>query len=197
MRPERSCGRLRAPAKSPLFPGDYVGCLGTSLTLVPNGDVTRGVPTGAIRYWLELVITPLVSLLGIFIAAAGIYLSVRSNNDTERIRERVALEVQRDQQAAAFELAAAQIVMSQGTCKLARIRAAELVKLFPSRLETPLFKRLTRQYPTTVCSALKQNPPSLQQVLVLSDAELRKLIAGSRKQGKGALPDFLPVPTKP
>jgi hypothetical protein len=160
-------------------------------------------PKSARHYWLELLITPVVSLLGILIAAVSIYASVKSNNDTERAREKATIAAQRDAEAAAFELAAAQIVMGQSSCKLAQTRAAELVALFPKRLDTSLFTRLTRPYSKSVCDALRKSPPSIYSILGLPSQSYLNLTVPSlttkefeRLLGAGKI-KTVKVPIKP
>lgn len=106
------------------------------------------------HYWIELLAGPVATLLGILVAGASVVYTVNANNDTERTRQAAAAASQQESQAAAFELAAAQIVMAQRSCTLAAARAKELVRLFPTRLESPLFKRLTRRPSKKVCKAL-------------------------------------------
>ncbi len=117
----------------------------------------RGIPSGAKKYWLELLITPSVSLLGVGAAALAIYFTVRSNDRTDRAQSTTALRSERAAELAAFRLAAAQIVMAQPTCKLAEARAARLTAYFPDRLNSSDFRRLAR-YSADVCKQIAAHP---------------------------------------
>lgn len=107
------------------------------------------------HYWIEVFASPVAGLIGILVAGAGVAYTVDASNDTERTRLAAEAAAQREQQSASFELAAAEIVMAQRNCTLAAARANELVQLFPTRLESPVFKRLTRP-PRKVCAALRR-----------------------------------------
>lgn len=56
-------------------------------------------------------------------------------------------------------MAAAQIVMAQRSCTLAAARAKELVLLFPTRLKSPAFERLTKPS-KKICAELKRTSQS-------------------------------------
>jgi hypothetical protein len=99
-----------------------------------------------------LVLPPLATVIAVVFASWFAYKTIQSNNDVEHARERQDAALAQQQPASAFQLAAVQIVMAQGTCALAQSRARTLVKLFPSlrqrlsRLTSPsLSKALCRQ----------------------------------------------------
>ena len=107
------------------------------------------------HYWIEVLAGPIATLIGILVAGAGVVYTVDANNDTERARLAAAAAAQQEERRTSFELAAAQIVMSQENCTLARARARELVQLFPTRLQSPEFNRLARPS-QQVCAALRR-----------------------------------------
>jgi hypothetical protein len=90
------------------------------------------------RDWRDLWLLPAATVLSVLIAALAIYFTVKSNNDTERQRERAAAALSAKDAERAFQLAAVQIVMNQRTCKLAQARARTLVRLFREQLEDVL-----------------------------------------------------------
>src|SRR4051812_15116315 len=96
------------------------------------------------HYWIEVLAGPLATVLSVLVAAFGVIYTVNSNNHTERNRQAAAVAQQQEERAASFELAAVQTVMAQRSCALAAARAKELVRLFPTRLKSPDFKRLTK-----------------------------------------------------
>jgi hypothetical protein len=111
------------------------------------------------HYWVEVLAGPAATLLGILVAGFSVVYTVNANNETEHTRQAAAAVAQKEQQQVSFELAAAQIVMSQRSCALASARARELVQLFPTRLQSREFKRLTR--PTKkLCRALRRTNPT-------------------------------------
>ena len=101
----------------------------------------------------------MATLLGILVAGYSVVYTVNANNDTEQARQAAATAAQREDRAASFELAAAQIVMSQRSCALAAARAKELIRLFPAQLKTPLFRRFTKPS-EPICKALKRTQPA-------------------------------------
>ena len=79
-----------------------------------------------------VVLSPLATFLAIVGAFVTVSLTIRSNTNAEK-----------DRQRSAFALAAAQVVMNQPTCELSQARARTLIALFPEQLEETL-EPLTR-----------------------------------------------------
>lgn len=77
----------------------------------------------------SIILPTLTALVAIVAAFVTLLVTINSNNDTERGRER-----------SAFALAAAEVVMNQATCKLGQARARTLITVFPQlkRELTPL-----------------------------------------------------------
>ena len=107
------------------------------------------------HYWIEVLAGPVATLIGFLVAGVGVAYTVDASNEAERTRLAAAAVAQQEEQRASFELAAAEIVMAQPNCALAAARSKELVRLFPTRLKSPVFKRLTRPS-KTICAALKR-----------------------------------------
>jgi hypothetical protein len=112
------------------------------------------------HYWLELLLPPFVTLLSVGAAAAAIYFSVKSNDDTERKREQAAAVLAQKGADRAFQLAAVQIVMNQRTCKLAQARARTLIRLFPEQLRGVLSPLTTPILSARLCQQLRLTWPS-------------------------------------
>src|SRR5437016_2872033 len=102
------------------------------------------VQTERRHYWVEVLVGPVATLVGILVAGFSVVYTVNANNKTERTRLAAATAAQQEAQRDSFELSAAQIVMAQRSCALASARAKELVQLFPTRLKSREFKRLTK-----------------------------------------------------
>lgn len=92
----------------------------------------------------EVWATPVATVLAVLVAAAGIVVNDRSNNATERSREKNA-----------FVLEAAQVVMSQPTCKLAEARARQLVRVFPT-LKSPFHGLTEHRLSARLCKQLRK-----------------------------------------
>ncbi len=107
------------------------------------------------HYWIEVLAGPVATLIGFLVAGIGVAYTVDASNEAERTRLAAAAVAQQEEQSASFELAAAELVMAQPNCALAAARSKELVQLFPTRLKSPVFKRLTRPS-KTICAALER-----------------------------------------
>jgi hypothetical protein len=98
------------------------------------------------HYWIEVLAGPIAMFVGILVGALGVIYTVNANHDNERdrqaataaaerVRQEASIAAQRQDQKSSFELTAAQVVMSQRNCTLARARAKQLVRLFPLSLK--------------------------------------------------------------
>ena len=105
--------------------------------------------------WREVWPQPIATVLAVAVAAAGIYFTDRSNNDTEHNREKTQFALAAAQQRNAFVLAAAQVVMSQPTCKLEQARARQLVRVFPT-LKSPFSKLTKHRLSAGLCKQLRE-----------------------------------------
>jgi hypothetical protein len=109
-------------------------------------------------------------------------LSVKSTNDTERKRAR-----------SAFQLAAAQVVMNQPTCKLAQARAATLVSLFPDQLGQTLDPLTKPTLSIALCKQLDTSGGSATVFEQLLNKALGRTEAPSiPRRGEGDEPSAVP-----
>lgn len=92
------------------------------------------------------MLAPLATFLAIVGAFVTVSLTIRSNTNAEK-----------DRQRSAFALAAAQVVMNQPTCQLSQARAQTLITLFPEQLKETLEPLTRPSLSTALCDELRKS----------------------------------------